>query len=252
MTDIVVTTPIDINSELDRLAAVYSGAGGAGVKLLNAVGGSAEGLMDKLPSDVKDRLSEMTELALRAAMAAANGSRNIVPDQAEWVNTSVATAMGAAGGFGGLPTALAELPATTAMFLRAVQGVARQYDFDPTAENVQFDCIRIFAAAGPLEKDDGADLGFLSARLALTGGAVQTMIARVAPRLATVMGQKLAAQTVPVLGAVAGAGTNLLYSRYYQQIAHVHFGLRRLSINADVPHADLVEQLRVRMRLRLS
>jgi len=35
-------------------------------------------------------------------------------------------------------------------------------------------------------------------------------------------------QAVPVLGAIAGAGTNYAFVDYYVQMAHVHFGLRRL------------------------
>ena len=112
---------------------------------------------------------------------------------------------------------------------------------------MQFDCVRVFASAGPLEADDGADLGFISARVTLTGAAVHGLVARVSPRLATVLGQKLAAQTVPVLGAVAGAATNYAYTSYYQEIAHVHFGLRRLAVDADQPVEHLVEQLRDRL-----
>jgi hypothetical protein len=163
----------------------------------------------------------------------------------------VTTAMGAAGGFGGLPSAPVELPATTTVLLRAIQGVAAEHGFDPAAENVQFDCMRVFAAAGPLARDDGADLGFISLRLTLSGGAMHRMIAAVAPKFATVLGQKLAAQTVPVLGAVAGATTNYVYTSYYQQIAHVHFGLRRLAIDGDVPPDELVERLSLRMAGRL-
>ena len=92
--------------------------------------------------------------------------------------------------------------------------------------------------------DDGADLGFLSARVALSGRAMQAVIAKVAPRLAVVLGQKLAAQAVPVLGAVAGAATNYAYTSYYQDMAHVHFGLRKLAIDADIPQEKLVERLR--------
>ncbi len=62
-----------------------------------------------------------------------------------------------------------------------------------------------------------------------------------------VLGQKLAAQTVPVLGAVAGATTNCVYSGYYQEMARVHFGLRRLAVAADQPHEDLLEGLRDRL-----
>ena len=151
--------------------------------------------------------------------------------------------MGAAGGFAGLPGALVELPATTTLLLRAIQGVAREQGFDPEAESVKFDCIRVFAAAGPLEKDDGADLGFVSLRLSLSGGAMSKLIATVAPKLSIAMGQKLAAQAVPILGAAAGAGINYVYTGYYQRIAEVHFGMRRLAIEADQPHDDLVRRL---------
>lgn len=241
--------PAEVVEELDKLALRYRRAGGVGMQVLNLIGGSAEGLLDKLPKEIRNRLDGATETALAAAMRAAHGSRGIVGDQPGWLNVAVTTAMGAAGGFGGLPSALAELPVTTTVLLRTIQGVAVEYGFDPEAENVQFDCVQVFAAAGPLGSGEGADLAFLTSRVALTGSTVQALIAKVAPRLATVLGQKLAAQTVPVLGAVAGAATNYAYTSYYHEIAHVHFGLRRLAIEADVPREVLVQQLRDRMRL---
>lgn len=252
MDDIVTVTPVDAEAEIDRLAARYRAAGGGVMRLLTLFGGKAEALLDRLPASARDRLQDATEAALKLAMQAARGSRRAVPDQPEWVNTALTTAMGAAGGFGGLPSALVELPATVAMLLRAIQGVAGEHGFDPDAENVRFDCIRVFAAAGPLARDDGADLGFVSLRLTLTGGAMQKLIAAVAPKLAAVLGQKLATQTVPVLGAVAGAGTNYVFTRYYQQIAHVHFGLRRLAIDADLDHDVLCAMLAQRMQTRIG
>ncbi len=251
MPDIEIVHPVDVEAELDRLAAQYRAASGIGLQMLTLLGGQAEGLIERLPAPVRAGLGGATEQALTLAMAAAQRSRSAVPDQKHWVNTAVSAAMGAAGGFGGLPTALLELPATTTVLLRAIQGVAAEHGFDPSAENVQFDCIRVFAAAGPLAGDDGADTGFVSLRLTLTGGAMHKLISVVAPRLATVLGQKLAAQTVPVLGAVAGATTNYVYTSYYQQIAHVHFGLRRLSIDGDMPHEELVQRLGERMQARL-
>lgn len=252
MTEIVTVEPVNTEVELDRLADRYRAASGIGVQMLNLLGGKAEGLLDRLPQPVRAQLDSATAQALTVAMQAAQTSRTAVPDQKPWVNTAVTTAMGAAGGFGGLPTALVELPATTTVLLRSIQGVAAQQGFDPASENVQFDCIRVFAAAGPLAMDDGADLGFISLRLTLSGGTMHKLIATVAPRLATVLGQKLAAQTVPVLGAVVGATTNYVYTSYYQQIAHVHFGLRRLAIDADVPHEELVQGLALRMRRRIE
>ncbi len=241
-----VETP-DIEAELDRLADQYSRAGGAGVQILNRLGGSAETLLGQLPASVRDGLAGAVEQALWLAIRAADGSRRAVPDQDPAINTAIATAMGVAGGAGGLTTALVELPATTAILLRAIQGAAAREGFDPSAENVKFDCIRVLSAAGPLAHDDGADLGFFSVRLTVTGPAMQKLIAAVAPRLSVSLGQKLAAQTIPVLGAFAGGGTNFVYTRYYQQIARVHFGLRRLAIDADLPQEELVRRLSRRL-----
>ncbi len=248
MQNVVLVEELDADAELDRLAGHYRSAGGAGVKLLNALGGSAESLLDQLPEPVRLGLTGATEQALWIAMHAAEGSRRAIPDQQPWVNTVVSTAMGAAGGMGGLSTALMELPATTAMLLRAIQGAAAREGFDPSEEGVKFDCVRVLSAAGPLSDDDGADLGFYSVRLTLTGPAMQRLIAAVAPRLSVVLGQKLAAQSIPVLGALAGGSTNYVYSRYYQQIARVHFGLRRLAVDADIPHDELVRRLASRMK----
>ncbi|WP_375175291.1 EcsC family protein [Pseudooceanicola sp.] len=239
--------PIDIEAELDALARRYRRAGGPGLQVLNLIGDNAEGLLKRLPTEVRGRLDRATESALSSAMRAASGSRRVVKDQPDWLNRAVTTAMGAAGGFGGLPSAMAELPVTTTVLLRIIQGVAQDHGFDPDSESVQFDCIRVFAAAGPLEEDDGADLGFYIARGTITGAAVQGLIARVAPRLATVLGQKLAAQTVPVLGAVAGAATNFAYTSYYQEMAHVHFRLRKVAIEADVPPEELIAGLQKRL-----
>ncbi|SLN75026.1 EcsC family protein [Ruegeria meonggei] len=247
MQDVVLVEKLDAEAELDRLAKYYRSAGGPGVKLLNSLGGSAETLLDQLPDPVRQGLTGATEQALWFAMHAAEGSRRAVPDQQPWVNTALTTAMGAAGGLGGMSTALMELPATTAMLLRSIQGAAAREGFDPSEDGVKFDCIQVLSAAGPMANDDGADLGFFSVRLTLTGPAMQRVIAAVAPRLSVVLGQKLAAQSVPVLGAIAGGGTNYVYTRYYQQVARVHFGLRRLAIDADIPHDDLVRRLTTRM-----
>ena len=242
-------SPEDVEAELAALAKRYKAASGPGLKILNMVGGQAENLLDRLPDPVRTGLGGATEQALALAMQAAAKSRRAVPDQSAGVNRAVSAAMGAAGGLGGLSGALVELPATTAFLLRMFQGVAAEHGFDPEAESVTFDCVRVFASAGPLAEDDGADMGFLSLRLSLSGGAAQKLIAQVAPKLSVVLGQKLAAQAVPVIGALAGASTNYVFSGYYQQMAHVHFGLRRLAVEADTDHGVLVERLERQVKL---
>ncbi len=229
--------PVDVDAELELIARRYKAASGVGINVLNLIGGQAENLLERLPAGIRKQLDTATVRALEHAMSAASKSRDAVPDQVSWLNSAVSAAMGAAGGAGGLPTALAELPVTTTLLLRVIEGVAVEHGFDPKSDSVRFDCLQVFSAAGPLAQDDGSDFAFFTARMALSGQAVQAIIHKVAPRLAIVMGQKLAAQAVPVLGAVAGAATNYAYTNYYQEMAHVHFGMRKLAIEADI-HAD--------------
>lgn len=249
MSDAKLPVAIDVEAELERIARRYNAAGGVGINVLNVIGGQAENLLDRLPASVRKQLEGATIKALDHAMSAAHKSRGKVPDQAAWLNSAVSMGLGAAGGAGGLPTALAELPVTTTLLLRVIEGVAVEHGFDPELESVRFDCVQVFSAAGPLAEDDGSDLAFLTARLALSGKAVQAIIHKVAPRLAVVLGQKLAAQAVPVLGAVAGAATNYAYTSYYHDMAHVHFGLRKLAIEADVAPEELNKRLAAKMKL---
>jgi hypothetical protein len=217
------------------------------MQVVTMVGGRIENLIDRLPADARMNLEGATRRALEFAFDAASLSRGRLPDTSDWLNTAVTTAMGAVGGAGGLPTAVAELPVTTTVLLRAIQGIALEYGFDPAEESVRLDCIQVFAASGPLERDDGADIAFLATRVSLTGATVRGLIARLAPRFSAVLGQKLAAQTVPILGAVAGAAVNYAFTSYYQQMAHIYFGLKRLSLDTGHDHATLVAEFRSRL-----
>lgn len=238
---------LDRHAEMQRLAQRYGDAGSLGLDLLNALGLRAEDLFQHLPVRLRDRLDGVTERALGEAMRVAHVSRRAGKWEPEWFNRVLAGALGAAGGFGGAPTALAEVPVTVVVLLREIQSEAVRLGFDPVAENVHFDCVQVFGAAGPLATDDGADMSFLGARIALGSGSMQAIIARVAPRLASVLGQKLAAQAVPLLGAATGAAVNSAYLGYYRDMAHVHFGLRRLAIEANEPHDLVVAEFRERI-----
>lgn len=245
-TDVIVAPQLE--RQLDDLARRYRRAGNPGLQLLVMLGGQAENLLERLPDSAKGRLEEATLRALQIATDAAAGSRaGAVPDGPDWAHALATTAMGAAGGMGGLPTALAELPVTTTTLLRAIQSIAAQHGFDTDDPDIRAACLQVFAAAGPLAEDDGADMGFLAVRVTLTGPATQTLLTRIAPKLAAALGKKLAAQTVPVIGAAAGAAANLAFTRYYQEIAHVSFGLKALARDTGQPEARLTDALRSRM-----
>ena len=80
-----------------------------------------------------------------------------------------------------------------------------------------------------MNSDESIDVSFIGAKVSLTGASVQKLIAGITPKFGAVLSQKLAAQTVPVIGAVSGAGINYTFITYYQQMAHVRFKLRKLT-----------------------
>ena len=214
------------------------------MEILATIGGSAQGLIERLPRFVRSRLDGLTLAALNRAFAAATRTRRYVRDRGDWFNRLASTVSGAAGGVAGLPGAMIELPVTVTMLLRAILDIAEEHGLDPESDEVRIEALRVFAAAGPMSEDDGTDLGLLAAKLSITGQTVQGIIARIAPRLAAVLGQKLAAQATPVFGALAGASINYTFARYYQEIARVHFGVLRLSQETGLPREALTEERR--------
>lgn len=234
-------------SQIAALARRQMRAQGLLMQLVTFVGGQLEDGMKMLPRSSRDRIEGAARRALRQSYeiaARSRGGRMLSTDRA---HRALGTVSGALGGIGGLPTALVELPVATTMIFRAVQGVAETYGEEPTDPATRLEVLRVFGSGGPGDADDGIDTAFIGARLSLTGAALNRLIATVAPRFASMLGQKLATQTVPILGAAAGAGTNYAFIDYYIELAHVHFGLRRLArehdegLVHDAFHAQLAE-----------
>lgn len=234
-------------AQIAALANRQHNATGVLMQVVSFLGGQVEDGMKMLPEGARARLDAAATRALRASYDAAGRSqggmgRFIATDRA---HKALASVSGALGGLGGLPTALAELPLATTVIFRAVQRIADEHGEDPMAIETRAQCLQVFGKGGPGDDDDGVDTSFIGTRIGLSGAAVNKLISKVAPKFATVLGQKLAAQTVPILGAAAGAGTNYTFVSYYTDVAHVHFGLRALArvhgtdAVADAFHADL-------------
>lgn len=217
--------------EIRRLAARQRKANGVLMKAINFVGGQVEDGMNKLPGGTRQQIDALARAALRQSFDVAHKSRRGMGRDlgSDRMHKIIGTLSGALGGFGGLPTAIAELPVATTVIFRAVHHVAVEYGEDPDAEATRLECLAVFGAGGPGGDDDGVNTAFISARLSISGAAVNGVIRTVAPRFAALLSQKLATQAVPVLGAAAGAGTNYAFVDYYVAMAHVHFGLRKLA-----------------------
>jgi len=54
------------------------------------------------------------------------------------------------------------------------------------------------------------------------------LLAQIAARFNTVVGEKIIAQGVPVVGALGGATINVLFIDHFQDMARGHFIVRRL------------------------
>jgi hypothetical protein len=235
------TLPDAALSDIREIAALYRSADTLLMQAVTLAGGMAERGLRRLPAQWHEPFESLVKGALMTAYEAARRSRTmrgVEPRIAartggrlagDGAHRALATLTGAVGGAGGLPSAAVELPVTVTLIFRSIQAIAAEHGHDPESEATRVECLRVFDSGGPMSSDDGVNTGFLTARIGLTGVSVQRMIAMIAPRLAAVLGQKLAAQTVPVLGAVTGAAINYAFIQYYQTMARVRFRLMALA-----------------------
>lgn len=230
--------------ELKEIAKVYAEASGFVIKLSSWVGDQAENILKKLPDGWHEYMNEAADVALRASYAAAEATqagdddssflnRMLGKAQGERWHKIAASFSGAVGGFGGLATIAVDLTATTTLALRSIQQVAASYGEDISDEEVRMNCLAVFGFGGPLSEDDEVETGLFATRLSLTGASLSAMIRRILPRFGMVVSEKVLAQAAPVLGSLAGATINPIFVGYYQQMAHVHFRLRRLEAKHD-------------------
>jgi EcsC protein family len=228
------TSTTDLAAAVAPLAHRYKRANGPVIRLVNRLGSSLESQLSALPTSFRAQIERLTAQALEASYGVAARA----PDLGQRAPMVAAIAAGAAGGAGGLATAVAELPVTVTLFLNAIRSEARNAGLDPDEDWVRAECLQVFAAGSPMAQDDGVNTSFVASRLALSGSAVQNLIATIAPKLAAVLGQKLAAQAVPVIGAVSGAALNAAFLSYYREVARVRFELVKLG---QLHGADAVE-----------
>ncbi|MGO4909081.1 EcsC family protein [Pseudorhodobacter sp. W20_MBD10_FR17] len=199
------------------------------MRIINKFGGQIEGQLAHLPDGARRQIERITTEALTRAVTVAGHGRH-APDFGPRGAPALAAFTGAMGGAGGLVTALAELPVTITVILHAILRAAEAEGFDTSLPEVRAEALRVLLAGGPMDYDDGINTSFIGARIALSGPALQKLLAKIAPKFAAVLSQKLAAQAVPVLGAVTGAALNAAFLTHYRELAHIRFGLLRLTV----------------------
>ncbi|ROP80540.1 EcsC family protein [Stenotrophomonas rhizophila] len=228
-------------------------------KMANLIGSPLEFAVKRLPDSVSRRIHGAVEAALFKSAQAALWTMDNTPGKAastRWHKLAAATS-GAVGGAFGFTTLFIELPVSTTIMMRSVADVARSEGFDLREMSTRHACLEVFALGGNSGKDDASETGYyitrgftaevmrhLSAELAgrAVGGSpvmigltpkeagkwLAKLVEKVAARFGVVVTEKFAAQAVPIVGAVAGATLNTMFTDYYQDVARGHFIVRRL------------------------
>jgi len=218
-------------------------------RVTDLIGKPVERVISNLPTRASDKLQDSVRTTLHKLLdlsihTMGGGHRN----QARTLTHKIAGGVsGAVGGFFGAPALAIELPLTTTIILRSIADIARSEGEDLVDIDTRLACLEVFALGGRSTADDGSETGYFAVRAALakavadaakhiaqrgltSEGApvIARFIAQIASRFSTVVSEKIAAQAVPVIGAVGGAGVNLLFMNHFQDMARGHFIIRRL------------------------
>lgn len=219
-------------------------AGGKAAEIASKMFG--EGWEAKIKVFAEDALRQGHDLATLGMDA--DGDR----EPWSWFNKIMSSAVGAAGGFFGLPGMAVDIPVSTLLIMRSIAEIARAHGEDITSTEGQRACLEVMAFGGYPGEDGDVEAGYWSTRAAFAHVAIEIAIKQAASRLGVVLSEKALAQIVPVAGAFAGAGLNYVFMDFYQEMARVHFTVRVMerkynddgAIKACLEH--LVRQAKIR------
>lgn len=230
-------------------------------RLAAVVGMPVEKLLSWMPDSMQGQIQHVTEEALSKALVVARKTLSDENPKAPW-NLShkvAATVAGVTGGMFGAPALVAELPVTTVIILRSIADIARSHGENLSDPAAQLACLEVFAL-GSEGKQEAVDVknpraevvdqhirtSYFIARAAMAqqvtaaveiltkgttasgGSAITRLIATIASRFGVSVSEKVAAQAIPVVGAVGGGLINALFMDHFQNTAEAHFTVRKL------------------------
>src|ERR1700727_2652873 len=217
--------------------------------MASKLGLPVEALLHRLPGPAQSAIRVSVDKALGRCLLIA-----VKAHKAQWSTViykrshMAATAFtGAVGGFFGLPGLLVELPITTTVMLHSIVEIARSQGEDFSSPEAGLACLEVFAL-GPQNTPHGAEeSAYYATRTALaqvtreavsyvtqkgvakeSAPALLSFIGRIASRFGLEVSEKVAAELVPIAGAVGGFTLNVVFSQHFQSLAEGHFMVRRL------------------------
>jgi len=221
---------------------------GLAARLTIMVGKPIEFIGNVLPASASHAIATATSKGLELALKVALRTMQRTPHAgSQLLHKAVATASGAAGGAFGLAALPIELPVSTIIMLRSIADIARSEGEDLSDPESALSCVQVFALGGRTGSTDASESGYFAVRGMLAksvteaarfiaergvikeGGPVLVrFITQVASRFGLVVTQKVAAQALPVFGALGGAAVNYAFIEHFQDVARGHFTVRRL------------------------
>jgi hypothetical protein len=200
-------------------------------RLTNLVAKPVELIGAALPAAASKAIASATSKGLEAALKLALRTLPASPSSgSELLHRALATASGAAGGTFGLAALPVELPVSTVIMLRSIADIARSEGEDPQDPAAALACVEVFALGGRAGSTDASESGYFATRtlLAKTVSEAARFIAergvvgegapvllkfvtQVAARFGVVVSQKVAAQALPIVGALGGAAVNYAF-----------------------------------------
>jgi hypothetical protein len=222
---------------------------GFAMKIASTLGMPIEAFLRRLPgpaqSAIQVAVDKAHEQCLRIAVQAHKAKSSVVIYKRS--HTAAAAITGAIGGFFGLPGLLVELPITTTVMLHSIVEIARSHGEDFSSPESGLACLEVFALGPQTTHREARESAYYATRTALaqvtreavsyvtqkgmakeSAPALMSFVGKIASRFGLEVSEKVAAELVPIAGAVGGLTLNVLFSHHFQSLAEGHFMVRRL------------------------
>ncbi|MBL9123322.1 MAG: EcsC family protein [Planctomycetaceae bacterium] len=246
-------------------AADYLESPGFLMRTADLVGKPVEAVMRALPASAREIVAKATTDALRKGLDWAiwslqdhRGSPPAKPASraARFLHkhghTALSAVTGAGGGFFGVAGLPIELPTTTMVMLRSIASIAAATGANLNDPVTRMECLAVLSfGSQPLAAMESS---YFTTRLALavtvrqaaafvtqhtarevsdallrgTAPALVRLVSVVAARFQVTVTEKVAAQSIPVLGAALGALVNAAFTDHFNRVARYHFGIVQL------------------------
>jgi EcsC protein family len=219
------------------------------MKVASVAGLPIEALLHRLPPAAQSAIQVTVDKALERCLRVAVKIHRTKAPAAIYKrsHTAAAAVTGAVGGFFGLPGLLVELPITTTVMLHSITEIARGEGEDLLNPESGLACLEVFALGPQNHHREAQESAYYATRTALaqvtreaavfltrkgvakeSAPALMSFVGRIASRFGLEVSEKVAAEIIPIAGAVGGLTLNIVFSQHFQSLAEGHFTVRRL------------------------